>query len=96
MATAEKACRQKYLAWAVKNRIISEYENFDKDPTWLAWQAAWASSRSRAYEIARQKTKERFAEAQRPLSDEEIKSLWNMCTTGKEFAKMIEGKHLIR
>lgn len=92
MVTASKRCRDKFEEWAIKALLIKEGEDYEFDPAWESWKRAWARAQSYGAELERQKQRE----YNKPLTEEEIKELWNRCGTGKSFARMIESKHGIR
>lgn len=92
MVTASEQCRKKFEEWAIKALLIKEGENYEFDPAWEAWKRSWV----RAQSYGAEKVRRQYLECNKPLSDEEIKELWNRCGNGKSFARMIEAKHGIR
>lgn len=93
MKTVEKICKEKFIEWALKERIIAdEDEDFSSEPAWLAWKSSWSRSRG----VTIEKELQRYREYNKPLSEEKIKELWNLCSQGKEFARLIESAHGIK
>jgi hypothetical protein len=92
MENVKDLCRKKFEIWAIKNLLIAKGENYEQDPVWMAWKASWA----RAYSSACEQERQKYKEYNKPLSDKEVKELWNHCGTGKGFARLIESRHGIK
>jgi len=89
----EKLCREKFIEWAMKERlIVDEHEDFSSEPAWLAWKSSWARSRG----VTIEKERQQYKQYNKPLSEEKVKELWNLCSQGKEFARLIESAHGIK
>lgn len=89
----EKKCYQKFIEWAKGERyIVNERDFTDEDLVWSAWRKAWVISRA---VTAEQYNQEKRAKLKR-LTDEEKRKLWIGCSTGKQYAELIETEMLKR
>lgn len=90
---AEKKCYEKFMQWAKNNRyVVGEHVDIRDDLVWLAWKKAWVVSRS---VTVQHRDKLHKAEL-KILTAAEKRALWIRCSTGKEYAELIEAEMLKR
>lgn len=89
----EKKCYQKFMEWAKGNRyIVNERDFTDEDLVWSAWRKAWVISRAVTAEQYNQEKRNKLKQ----LTDDEKRNLWIKCSTGKEYAELIQIEMLKR
>ena len=88
-----KVSRAKFIKWAIDTKLIANADTpIDTLREWVGWQRAWCRAQSYGAEQQRQK----FKQMNPPLSDEELKYLHLISSSGKEFGRKIEERHGIR